>query len=252
MHSETTTHSSQAGEDLPFFIGLLPSAYVFSAVEMISAMAEECADPSIKVPQAIGLAVPVEGIAGLFFILPICFTMPPLEDVIAARYGQALTVIFEAVMGSKAGGLGLMILVLVLTMCCSFSITTAASRTTWAFARDDAIPFSRLWSRVDDKRSTPFFALVLVTVVQVLLGLSNLGSSSAFAAFVSVSVIGFEVSYLIPISISLSQRRSETNLARFSCGPILGMVVNCVAVCWILFQVVLFSMPTAFPGPRSR
>lgn len=47
-----------------FFIGLLPSAYTFSALGMISAMAEECADPVTKVPWALSLCVPVGGFAG--------------------------------------------------------------------------------------------------------------------------------------------------------------------------------------------
>lgn len=67
-----------------FFIGLLPAAYTFSAIGMISAMAEEVDHPATKVPTAISLCVPVGGIAGLFFIIPICVTLPPLEDIIAA------------------------------------------------------------------------------------------------------------------------------------------------------------------------
>lgn len=230
-----------------FFIGLLPAAYTFSAIGMISAMAEECANPTVKVPKAISLCVPVGGFAGLFFILPICFTLPPLEDIIAAPYGQALPYIFFRVTGTPGGGLGLMFLVFMITLFCSISITTAASRCTWAFARDDAIPLSRLWSQVDGRLGVPFNALLLTTVVQMLLGLIYLGSSSAFTAFVSVGVIGLAVSYAIPISISVLHRRKEVSTARWNCGPILGPIANGVALCWIGFEVVLFSMPTALP-----
>ena len=128
-----------------FFIGLLPAAYCFSAIGMISSMAEECHDASVKVPNAISLCVPVGGIAGLFFIIPICVTMPPLEDVIAAPGAQALPYIFNVVMGAPGGALGLMFLVLVLTLGCSISITVAASRCTWALARDNAIPGASFW-----------------------------------------------------------------------------------------------------------
>lgn len=129
-----------------FFIGLLPAAYTFSAIGMISSMAEECADPVIKVPRAISLCVPVGGLAGFFFIIPICATMPALSDIIAnAPSAQALPYIFAVVMGSPGGALGLTFLVLVITLFCSLSITVAASRCTWAFARDDAIPGAKLW-----------------------------------------------------------------------------------------------------------
>lgn len=51
-----------------FFIGMLPSAYVFSSIGMVSAMAEEVRDPAVKVPRALAWCIPVGGIAGLFFV----------------------------------------------------------------------------------------------------------------------------------------------------------------------------------------
>jgi len=113
-----------------FFIGLLPAAYTFSALGMIASMAEEVSDPTTKVPWALSLCVPVGGIAGLFFILPICFTLPPMEDILEAPYAQALPYIFHTVMGTPGGGVALSTLVLVITLFCSISITNAASRTT--------------------------------------------------------------------------------------------------------------------------
>ncbi|KAK3389330.1 amino acid/polyamine transporter I [Podospora didyma] len=248
--SDTLGHydTSLSGWDsFSFFIGILPAAYTFSAIGMVSSMAEECEDPTVKLPKAIALCVPVGGIAGLFFIIPICATMPPLEDIITAPVAQALPYIFQRVMGSAAGGMGLTALVLIITFFCSVSITVAASRCTWAFARDGAIPVSRLWKKVDPKHETPIYALALVTIVQMLLGLINLGSSSAFLAFVSVGVISLAVSYAIPIVISMWHRRREVNAARWTMGPTIGWPVNLIAVLWIAFETILFSMPTVLP-----
>ena len=234
-----------------FFIGLLPAAYTFSAIGMISAMAEEVHDPTIKVPRAIALSVPVLWFFGLFFVIPICATLPPLADITEAPGAQALPYIFGTVMGTPGGGLGLMFLVLAVTMFCSISITVAASRTTWAFARDDAIPLSRVWSKVSPGLGVPVFALALVTIVQMLLGLINLGSSSAFTAFVSVGVQALQVSYGIPIALSLFHKRTQVSHARWKLHPIVGTVANVVALCWISFEVVLFSMPTALPVDKT-
>ncbi|KAH7025413.1 putative amino acid permease [Macrophomina phaseolina] len=230
-----------------FFIGLLPAAYTFSAIGMISSMAEEVHDPAIKVPQAISLCVPVGGFFGLFFVLPITFTLPPLADILEAPSAQALPYIFHRVMGSPGGGLGLVFLVLAVTLFCSISITNAASRCTWAFSRDDAVPLARVWSRIDERFGVPIWSLVLITVVQMLLGLINLGSTSAFTAFVSVGVIALALSYAFPIAISLLHKRREVARARFHCGPLIGGFVNVVALAWIAFELVLFSMPTALP-----
>lgn len=242
----TTALSGWGG--FTFFIGLLPAAYTFSAIGMISSMAEEVADPAVKVPRAISLCVPIGGFAGLFFILPITFTLPPLEDVLAAPAAQAIPFIFHTVMGSPGGGLGLTFLVLGVTLFCSISITVAASRCTWAFARDEAIPLSKVWAKVNQTLGIPLNALILTTVVQMLLGLINLGSTSAFTAFISVGVIALAVSYAIPIGISLfGDRRKAVNGARWTCGPLIGTIVNVIAISWIGFEVVLFSMPGALP-----
>lgn len=230
-----------------FFIGLLPAAYTFSALGMITSMAEECADPAVRVPWAVSLCVPVGGLAGLFFIIPLCATLPPLPEILTAPAAQALPYIFNVVMGSPGGGLALTVLVLVVTLFCSISITVAASRCTWAFARDNAIPGSKAFSKVHEGLGVPFNALLLVTVVQMLLGLINLGSSSAFTAFVSVGVIALAVSYAMPIALSVLHRRREVGNARWRLPDVVGYAVNGVALAWIAFELVLFSMPTVLP-----
>ncbi|KAJ5568788.1 hypothetical protein N7450_011274 [Penicillium hetheringtonii] len=236
--------------EFTFFIGLLPAAYTFSAIGMVSSMAEECPQPAIKVPRAISLAVPVGFIAGLFFIIPICVTLPPLEDIISAPGGQALPYILHRIMGSPGGGLGLIFLVLIITLFCSISITVAASRSTWAVARDDALPLAKIWATVHPSLGVPVWSLILLSIIQMLLGLINLGSSSAFTAFVSVGVIALAVAYAIPISLSLFQGRVEVRHAKWNCGRFIGTIVNVLALAWIVFELVLFSMPTALPVTR--
>lgn len=129
---------------------------------------------------------------------------------------------------------------------CCISITTAASRTTWAMARDQAIPFSNVWSKLMGDQ-VPIMALALLTVVQMLLGLINLGSTSAFTAFASCGVIALAAAYAIPISISLFGGRKAVSSARWRCPKPIGYIVNSVSVGWIGFQLVLFSMPAALP-----
>ncbi|OAA75227.1 Amino acid/polyamine transporter I [Akanthomyces lecanii RCEF 1005] len=235
------------GPGFAFFIGLLPPAYTFCAIGMVTSMAEECEDPETQVPRAMTLCMPLGGVAALVFVLPLCFTLPPQADLLAAPYGQALPYILARVVGGGggAGAVAVMALVFGVALFCSVSITTTASRCTWAFARDAGIPGSRLWARTAAGQPLP--ALALVTVVQMLLGLINLGSTSAFTAFVSVGVIGLAVGYLVPIVISLATRRREVATARWRLSPAIGIAVNIVAVLWIVFELVLFSMPQALP-----
>ncbi|EMT73602.1 Choline transport protein [Fusarium odoratissimum] len=237
------TNISGWGE-FSFFIGLLPPAYALSAIGMVMSMTEECSKPEIEVPRAISMCIPIGGVSMLVFVLPICFTLPPLEDILAAPYGQALPFIIDTVTGSKPLSLTLLIMILMVTLFCSISITTTASRCTWALSRDGMLPFSQIWSRT--LFNQPVYALALVTVIEICLGCVNLGSASAFTAFVSVGVIALACAYLIPIAISLAFGRTEVAKAKWHLGAI-GTAANATSVCWILFQLVLFSMPSALP-----
>ncbi|KAL1592273.1 hypothetical protein SLS60_011350 [Paraconiothyrium brasiliense] len=239
------TSFSGWGQGFTFFIGLLPPAYAFSAIGMITSMTEECADPEVEVSRSLVLCIPIGGIASLFFVLPLCFTLPPLEAILAAPNGQALPFVLATVMGTKAGTIILMVMVFLVSLFCSISITTGASRCTWAFARDQALPLANVWTRTIS--DSPIYALALVTIIEMLLGLINLGSSAAFTAFASVGVIALAIGYLVPITISLSTGRKEVSRARWNVGHFAGTVANILAVAWILFELILFSMPTALP-----
>jgi Amino acid transporters len=173
--------------------------------------------------------------------------MPDPEYLIEAPVGQVLPYLYAAVTGSAMGGLALTILVLVVTFFCSVSVTVATSRCTWAFARDKALPLHQIWSKVDKRLGTTLWALVLTTVVQMLVSLINIGSSSAFLAFVSVGVISLAIANAIPIAISVCNGRNEVNSAPWTMGAAVGWPVNMVALLWTAFEVVLFSMPQTLP-----
>lgn len=210
-------------------------------------MAEEVNDCTTELPKAMVWMVPVSFIAGLFYIIPICATLPALADLLAAPYGQALPYVFLQVLGSQAFAAALSILIAVLLFGACITMTTAASRTTWALARDDALPLSGVFKRINGTTNNPLNAALLAFAVEALLCLIYLGNASAFNAFVSVAVFGLAVAYIIPIIISVSHGRREVNGANWNCGHTAGLAVNFVAIAWVAFELVLFSMPTTIP-----
>ena len=140
-----------------------------------------------------------------------------------------------------------MYLVFGIGMFCAISISCAASRATWAFARDKAIPFYAHFSPISPHLTdVPVNALLLSTTIQVLLGLIYLGSSTAFNAFVGVAVMCLGASYALPVAISLVGGRKEVADAPFGLGRA-GVIVNAIAVLWVVFAIVLFSMPAIVP-----
>jgi len=132
-------------------------------------------------------------------------------------------------------------------MLCAISICCAASRITWSFARDKAIPCYQIFSRLNHGlNEAPVNAHLLATVIQLLVGLIYLGSSAAFNAFVGVAVMCLQASFTMPVAISLATGRKHVVDAPFSLGR-WGYVANLIALLWTLFQLVLLSMPAIIP-----
>lgn len=128
----------------------------------------------------------------------------------------------------------------------SLTENIAASRCTYAFARDGAIPGSQLWARVDKRFQIPLWGLVLSTVIDCILGCVYFGSSAAFNAFTGVATICLSCSYGIPILVSLIRGRKAVRHSTFSLGKF-GFAINIVTVIWIFFAIILFCMPNAIP-----
>ncbi|KAE9400455.1 amino acid transporter, partial [Gymnopus androsaceus JB14] len=256
-HSVTyalTNFSSQSGwtPGWAFFIGLYPVPYTFLGVPCIATMAEEVHEPSVNIPRAMIWSVPTGCLLGVVYLLPILFTLPDISALLAAPDGQPTALLFQLIMGSKAGGFGLWIIVFGVAILCSLSITCATSRATWALARDRAVPFHHVFSRLGHARlsDTPVNAYILSALVQLALGCTYLGSTAAFNSFIAVSVMCFNASFVIPILLLLLEGRHSMKGAPFSLG-LWGYPLNTIAVLWAVFEIIIMAMPVSVPVQQS-
>ena len=213
---------------------------------MVAAMCEEVQMPEREVPRAMVLSVAAAGITGIIYLIPILFVLPDVSLLLSVANGQPIGLIFKTATGSAGGGFALLFLILGILFFAGVGALTAASRCTYAFARDGAIPGSRLWARVDKRFDIPLLGLELSTVIDCILGCIYFGSTSAFNAFTGVATICLSVSYGIPILVSLIRGRKAVRHSSFSLGKF-GFIINAVTVVWITLAIVLFCMPTAIP-----
>jgi len=75
---------------------------------MITSMCEEVRDPSREVPLALAWSIPIGFLSGLLFLLPVVFTLPDINMLLAVPGGQPLGVLFSTIMGSQGGGFGML------------------------------------------------------------------------------------------------------------------------------------------------
>ncbi|WPG98832.1 Hypothetical protein R9X50_00163000 [Acrodontium crateriforme] len=229
-----------------FCVGLLHAAYATSATGMILSMCEEVKKPATQVPKAMVGTIVLNTICGLVFLIPLVFVLPDLTAIYNDPYAQPLPFILRAAIGSEAGAFALTVPIIILGIICGVGCTTAASRCTWAFARDGAIPGSKIWKEVNRSLDVPLNAMMLSMIIQLALGLIYFGSSAAFNAFNGVGVIFLTLSYVMPIAVSLLRGRRALVNASFNFG-FFGVVANVISIAWCALAIPLFSMPTALP-----
>ena len=222
----------------------------FHSYGMVASMCEEVENPHREVPKAIVLSVAAAMVTGIIYLVPLLFVLPDIKTLLSVPNGQPIGLLFKTVTGSASGGFGLLFLILGILFFAGIGALTAASRCTYAFARDGAIPGSRLWRQVDSRLDVPLNALLLSFAVDCLLGLIYFGSTAAFNSFTGVATICLSTSYGLPVLVSLLRGRRAVKASSFSLGKF-GVVINVITVLWICLAIVLFCCPTTLPVTAS-
>jgi choline transport protein len=125
------------------------------------------------------------------------FVLNSLDDVVSSSAGPLLEIFYQST-NSPAGSICLMMFPLVCLLFAGIGIMTTSSRMTYAFARDGGLPFSKHLAKVHRSLDVPLYALIFTTFWVIIFGCIFLGSSSAFNAIISASVVAVEITYAIP------------------------------------------------------
>ena len=120
----------------------------------------------------------------------------------------------------------------------------AGSRTIFALSRDNLLPFSHIWVRISKRSQTPLIAVWTYAVLEIIINLLGLASSTAIGAVFNVCTVALNVSYVIPIICKMVYGRMQKgpwHMGKYS------VWVNAFAVAWNTFMAVIFFFPTRLP-----
>ncbi len=217
-------------------IGLLQAQWTFTGYDASAHVAEETKGAQEAAPRGIVNAVWVSGVVG--FVMLVAITLAIRDLPAAAAADNPFVYVLRTALGSRLGG-ALVWMVIGAMWFCGLGSVTSSSRMLFAFARDGGTPGSAWLKRVSERHRTPAVAVWTCVATAFLLALW----SGAYNVIVSVSTIGFYVSYGIPIVAALRARRQ----GRLERGPWhvgrWSTIVNTLAVGWILFISALFVLP---------
>ncbi|RMJ21214.1 Amino acid permease [Aspergillus sp. HF37] len=120
----------------------------------------------------------------------------------------------------------------------------------WSLARDKALPGYQYLAKLDSKTQLPVRSILATSIVLVLLGLINIGSTTAFNAIISLAVLGLHVSYLVPIALMLWHRLSSQN-SSLNYGPwklgCFGVPINSISVVYLSYTTIFMVFPPYQP-----
>lgn len=181
-------------------LGFLLTQYTITGFDASAHLSEETQAASEGAAKGIWRSIAYSAVGGWILLLAFLFAVQ--DPAAVTKAGGAVDAIFSqslpegwhfVVLGLSTAG----------QFFCTVACLTSASRMTFAFSRDGAIPGSRLWSKVSPKTKVPANAVVFVAVIGAIITLPALkgigGIPIAFYAITSVAVIGLYLAFAIPI-----------------------------------------------------
>lgn len=227
-------------------LGFLLTMYTITGYDASAHLSEETSGASETAPKGVWRSVFYSAVIGWIVLLAITFAATD-PAAVSKGAGSSLAIFNSSL--SSAAAKAVILISVVGQIFCGIACLTSASRMTYAFSRDGAIPGWRLWSKLNHNK-VPVYAVLFVTVFAAIITAPALkaytvngtaGIPVAFLAVTSISVIGLYIAYTIPIFLRWRQG------AAFKAGPwTLGAKykwVNMIAIVWVGVCVIIFCLP---------
>ncbi|KAE8351328.1 amino acid/polyamine transporter I [Aspergillus coremiiformis] len=237
-------------DGVAWLLGLLQGGLGLTGFDGVAHMIEEIPNPSVLGPRIMIGCVAIGTVTGLIFLIVLLFVAGDIYTVIDSAAGCLLQ-IFKDATSNNAGSICLLMFPLVCILFAATSIMTTSSRMIYAFARDGGLPASPFFCKVHSKLNVPLNALYLTLTAVTVFGLIFLGSSSAFNAIISSSVVMLDVAYGIPIAVHCLRGRNMLPERSFVLPNTVGWIANLISLVYITITTVLFLFPPALPATGS-
>lgn len=133
------------------------------------------------------------------------------------------------------------------------SSLVAASRQSWAFSRDGALPFSTFFRPISRKFGyIPLRVIWGCVSVAAVLGLLSLIAAAAAQALFSLAVAGTYVAWGIPIFARVMWGQHKFKPGPFYTGDRFSVPIAWTAVVFLMFGTTLSMFPIGGPNPTRE
>lgn len=250
-------------------VAILAHVYIFYGFESAGDVAEEVVHASRRVPRAIISALLVGGITSFILVAALILAVPagPKGFSTAASLSGGVPYIISANVHSGAIQDIILLLVSFAFFSCGTAIQAAAARLTFSYARDGALPGSRLLRKVSDRFHTPVNALILAAVIPAIFSLlvhytpskpihilffTYPANVNALFILVSFGVSGIYLSFMMIVAAALIARlRGWRPEGAFRLGG-WAYPIMIVALAYQVAILLDILVPTGLTSPKGE
>ncbi|OAX79992.1 hypothetical protein ACJ72_05681 [Emergomyces africanus] len=235
-----------------FMIAWLSPIWTIGGIDSCVHMSEEAKYAARAVPRGILGSIAACWIFGFISVCVVAASMNKnIEALMKSPFGQPMAQIYYDALG-KRGALSFMVVMACLQYCMGLSLLVAASRQSWAFARDGAIPFSSFFRTLETRvrfRFQPIRTVWGCAFSAIMLGLICLIHPTAANALFSLGSSGNALAWAIPILCRIAWGQHKFKPGPFYTGRYFSKPIAMVALLYLTFEISLCMFPTQGPSP---
>lgn len=232
------------GIALAFVLGLLQAQWTYTGYDASAHVAEETVMARLNSAWGVFLSVAVSFVVGYVMLIILTLHIPDIAATVDAANSPAVLYIVYSNFDNVLFGHIIAIIIGVAMWLCGLSSITSMSRMWFAFARDGGMPGHGLIKQIHPKWRTPMWSIIITSVLAVLLTVY----AAVYSAIVAVSTTALYLAYGIPIYLNvMNKMKKQGEYATPETAPWSlknwGTVINWIAIAWIVFITILFSIP---------
>jgi amino acid transporter len=234
-----------------FMLAWLSPIWTIGAFDSCVHMSEEAANATKAVPYGIIMSIGSCWLFGwiLCIVIAACIN-PELDSVLGSSFGQPMAQIYYDALG-KSGAMGMMALLMIVQFLMGVSILVAASRQSWAFSRDGALPFSKFFRPISKTFGyIPLRTTIGCALLAAVLGLLCLIAPAAAAALFSLAVAGNNLAWATPIFARIVWGQKKFTPGPFYTGRF-SIPIAWTAIVFLVFGILLCMFPVGGPNPTA-
>lgn len=233
---------------LAFTLGLLQAQWTYTGYDASAHVAEETVMARLNSAWGVFLSVAVSSIVGYIMLLTLTLHIPNglagIPAVIDGANAPAVLYIVYENFDTRIFSDIIAIIIGVAMWLCGLSSITSMSRMWYAFARDNGMPGSGLIKQIHPTLRTPVWSIIITCILAVLLTVYSV----VYSVIVAVSTTALYLAYGIPIYLNLRNKlgkKGEYTTPKTAPWSLRGFgpIVNVIALLWIVFITILFSIP---------